>query len=120
MLLRILVVSALAALVACDRARHTALIGDWKWQGEDETGEIHLASDHSFRLVTRGWTRRPVLDESGSWRVANDQLVLDFNSPYRPKPEEKHIVLAILDTEPNRVSMRGSDGKKTFTLERFR
>jgi hypothetical protein len=120
MLFRILIASALVALVACARAKQTALIGDWKWQGVDEAGEIHLAPDHSFRLVTHGWTTPPVLDENGRWRVANDQLVLDFNSPYRPKPDEKHIVLAILDMGPDRVSMRSSNRKKTFTLERFR
>jgi hypothetical protein len=120
MLFRVLVGFMLVALTECTRPNQPQLAGDWKWNGEDETGEVHFASNRSFSMATRGWTTPSVLHESGTWRVDGDKLVLDFDSPYRPKPNEKHIVLAILRTELDRISMRSYDGKKVVTLERPR
>jgi hypothetical protein len=118
MLLRFLVAAACLELIGC--SRQAQFVGEWRWRGDAEAGRIKFARDHTFAMAKAGWQTPPVLRENGTWTVQGDTLTLDFDSPYRPKPDEKHITLAILRIEPTRIAMRSCDGKNMFTLERTR
>src|SRR5205823_6595715 len=81
MLVRLLACIVCAAMLsACSRLPEAKLIGTWRYEDEDGIEEVSFHPDHSFwsletskkELVTPS-----PLEETGSWQLKGDQLLLD-------------------------------------------
>src|SRR3954454_11157419 len=93
MLVRLVACIACAVILsACGRLGEAKLIGTWRYEDEDGIEEISIRSDHSFsslQTYKKELVTPSPSEETGSWQLKGDQLLLDSVDTW--SKERRHI-----------------------------
>ena len=108
-------------LSACGRLREAKLIGTWRYEDEDGTEEISIRSDHSFsglQTYKKELVTPSPLEETGSWQLKGDQLLLDLVDTW--SEERRHISRTLVEVSRTALITKDFEGSKNLTYKRLK
>ncbi|PYK65200.1 MAG: hypothetical protein DME50_09485 [Verrucomicrobia bacterium] len=121
MLVRLLACIVCAAMLsACSRLPEAKLIGTWRYEDEDGIEEVSFHPDHSFwsletskkELVTPS-----PLEETGSWQLKGDQLLLDSIVTW--SKDRRQTSWTLLQVSRTALVTKSLEGGKSLTYKRL-
>jgi hypothetical protein len=107
-------------LRGCGRMREAKLVGTWRYEDEDGIEEISLHPDHSFwslETYKKELVTPSPLEETGSWQLKGDQLLLD--SVVTWSKERRQSSRTLLQATRTALVIKSLEGNKIFTYKRL-
>jgi len=116
-----LIACLVCALVlgGCDRIRETKLTGNWRCETADGVEEFSFQPDHSFRCSNtykKVVVQPSVVEETGTWRVSGNKLVLDSITTWSKQRTKISRKLGRLAKDT--VVIKSADGMTDLSYDR--